>query len=471
MWTVSWSANAKLYDINADTGAASNPRSMNGNNMGDIAWDAAAEVLYAVTSLSGTPQEMSLYTVDPDTGAMTLVGSLGVFYLEGGLAVDPTTGKLYAMSRDKLYEVNKGTGAATLVGQATLPGTSQADVSGMAFDVQGNLFVLDNRSNTSATTLYQLDKSNAAVLSSVGVTPRLGLVGGFAIDHETGEHWVIDGNNTAGTSNLRSLNPNTGSLSTVGPSGLGSNGASGLAICEVPVTCIDPPPNMVSWWPFDETSGTVAEDTEAGMFGTNGSLKNGASWTPGLVAGALMLDGSNDYVQISNTWYLNPWQSDFTFDFWIRTSDTDHVSVIYDKRHRSGSSYYGYELFLYKGYLAMQLATGSWNNYVAGSTGATPADGFVADGAWHLVAITVDRDDPQGIRWYIDGVEVGSRANPTAHNSPIISNAAPRIGRTTVGSASYLSATIDELEIFARVLTPIEIADLYAAGSYGKCKP
>ncbi len=50
----------------------------------------------------------------------------------------------------------------------------------------------------------------------------------------------------------------------------------------------------------------------------------------------------------------------------------------------------------------------------------------IADGKLHHVAVSVNRDQPDGGRWYLDGVEVvGERFNPTRRGS--LSNSKPLV--------------------------------------------
>ena len=53
----------------------------------------------------------------------------------------------------------------------------------------------------------------------------------------------------------------------------------------------------ISYWKFDERSGTTAYDS----IGTNdGSLINGPTWVLGQVGSALDFDGVNDYINFGN---------------------------------------------------------------------------------------------------------------------------------------------------------------------------
>jgi hypothetical protein len=56
---------------------------------------------------------------------------------------------------------------------------------------------------------------------------------------------------------------------------------------------------LVGWWKFDETSGTVAYDSSAN--GNDGNLTNGPTWVSGKIGGALSFDGSDDFVDLGNS--------------------------------------------------------------------------------------------------------------------------------------------------------------------------
>jgi len=81
--------------------------------------------LFAFSETTGT-----LFTINPDTGAMTTIGPLGLSIIGGlgGLSFD-ATGILFAVITDDLYRIDTITGVASLV--APIRGASQ--ISGIAF--------------------------------------------------------------------------------------------------------------------------------------------------------------------------------------------------------------------------------------------------------------------------------------------------------------------------------------------------
>jgi hypothetical protein len=187
------------------------------------------------------------------------------------------------------------------------------------------------------------------------------------------------------------------------------------------------------------------------------------------VAGALTFDGTNDYVQAPNHPTLNFSASiagtalgDFSIDAWILVKDPTQIRMIVDKRQRQNNNIFGYSFFLRNGQLGMSLADGTETIYNSGFA--------VTPNQWHLVAVTVDRDVTDGIRFYVDGVEVGTRGNPTLRPNTLNNGSPLRIGSSTLAVTNLFNGQIDEVEIFNRVVTPGEIAGIFRADAAGKCK-
>ena len=104
-------------------------------------------------------------------------------------------------------------------------------------------------------------------------------------------------------------------------------------------------------------------------------------------------DGS-DYISVTNTDLGNFGTSNFTIDFWIKTSDTSD-SRVYSKGAHSG------------GQTIIRAATNKsdWAKfYTAGTHGTLSTSGteYVANNAWHHVAIVRTQTHLKG---YVDGEE------------------------------------------------------------------
>ncbi|HOD66767.1 MAG TPA: hypothetical protein PKM94_08760 [candidate division Zixibacteria bacterium] len=238
--------------------------------------------------------------------------------------------------------------------------------------------------------------------------------------------------------------------------------------------CTQPPPKMGLWLPFDEASGTAAHNVR----GLDGALVGGPSWITGKVDNALFFDGGNQHVAVPHYW-TNPFsaargrgidirENDFSIDAWIQREGLAGIRTIIDKRQDIGGYLSGYSFFLLDGRLALQLACGAagYNNWAVPAGNAIPVSG-----TWHHVAVTVDRDSPTGLVFYLDGAPV-TTLNPSGYQGTLHNTSELWVGDRIVspqGGACFAGG-IDELEIFPRVLSAAEIQKIYAAGADGKCK-
>jgi DNA-binding beta-propeller fold protein YncE len=225
------SFNGVLYDVNLGTGAATNPRpiGVGADSLTGIAF-APSGALYGLTTFSGTPGN-SLVSINPATGASTQIGFTGLPIAEGDLAFDPTSGLLYGMqdvsqNDRRLFTINLATGAGTSLG---LLGASPGnDFSAMTFSPDGTLNVLSTGEGASPSRLLTVNKATAATISSVDLSLDLGFTAGMDFHPLTGTLYVADGGFNDGTDSLYTLNPATGAVTLIGPTGL-ADGLAGLA--------------------------------------------------------------------------------------------------------------------------------------------------------------------------------------------------------------------------------------------------
>jgi hypothetical protein len=251
--------------------------------------------------------------------------------------------------------------------------------------------------------------------------------------------------------------------------------------------CDRPPTGtMVAWYPFDEAVGNTSANLATGNTGV---------WSPtpptpvdGVVAGALNFNGINNYVDMPDSIVTNfgpaggatcggsysTCQGNFSIDVWVYVPSfpSYYVYAIVDKRD---SHPHGYELALYGNsfyspYTSMVVQLADSTGYTIYGSPSLPD---LTAGAWHHVAITVKRrGTPSGLlTWYLDGASKGTSA--IAHTGSLVNHSPLRIGANGAanGGSNSFNGSMDELEIFNRVLTPAEVQAIFAAGSSGKCKP
>src|SRR5262249_40951767 len=90
------------------------------------------------------------------------------------------------------------------------------------------------------------------------------------------------------------------------------------------VECVPPPPCLTNWWPFDTGPADI-------VGGQNAVLHDNAAIGPGFVAGALGLDGSDDFASVPSTPALNLGTRDFTADLWVNFHTAAGEQVLLEK--------------------------------------------------------------------------------------------------------------------------------------------
>ena len=201
---------------------------------------------------------------------------------------------------------------------------------------------------------------------------------------------------------------------------------------------------------------------------------NGPVPVAGKVNGALSFDGIDDYVEVNDHPTLNFGTGNLSMDAWIRTSDANGVKLILDKRQETTGLVQGYSVFLSNGLLAFQLADGpgstTCSNLPSSACTNYGSTAFVADGNWHHIAVTVNRGNSTGGRFYVDGVVVGT-FDPTLRPGSLTNPSPLRLASRSSSITGLLRGVIDEVELFPRVLTPAGVQSIFLADKLGKCRP
>ena len=222
--------------------------------------------------------------------------------------------------------------------------------------------------------------------------------------------------------------------------------------------CVKPPLNMVLWLPLDEPVGPIANNIVPGAL--NGTHVNGPVPFLGQhVLNSLCFDGVNDFVRVPNYAGIVVGASHFTIDSWVLRRDTaGGRRVIVSKLTQAA----GYEFYLNNGVMNLLLRTPFGTvNYNSGVV-------VPFDNNWHFLAVTVQRGAPNTVRFYLDGAQVA--AVPIALPGNVGNSSSLFVGASTFPFGGFWHGYLDEVEIFRRILTPLEINQLWLAGKAGKCK-
>ncbi|MDB6066279.1 MAG: hypothetical protein JWR26_2487 [Pedosphaera sp.] len=198
---------------------------------------------------------------------------------------------------------------------------------------------------------------------------------------------------------------------------------------------------LVGYWAFDEASGGFAVDGSGS--GNAGNIIN-ATRVVGQTGGALSFNGSSSWVDITNKPSLN-FTGPITLAAWIKPSSSGGIQNILVHGY-TGST----EVFLRIN--GGNYEVGAWN----GSTTPTATFGVPAGdiGNWVHVAGVYN-----GSTWilYRNGVSVKTNS---AGIGPMTMAADWAVGARAGGTERFFSGSIDEVRMYNRELTSVEIAAL-----------
>ena len=195
--------------------------------------------------------------------------------------------------------------------------------------------------------------------------------------------------------------------------------------------------DIVSYYKFDENTGTVAGDS----VGSNDSTINGATWTTGKINSGLDFDGTNDNVDTNNRFFSS---GEFAINLWVYPERSAVEGLV--GQHSGADSQRSF-LYLNNRDISIQIAG------TAHSTGT-----LATLNEWQM--ITATRDSSNIVRLYKNGVQIGSNYS----NSGTWQNIDLFIGSNS-GSQFYFQGLLDEVGLWNRALTADEVEELYNNGN------
>ena len=258
---------------------------------------------------------------------------------------------------------------------------------------------------------------------------------------------------------LRGRLQNNGWMNARSIESIGTTWPSLILTTEGP--CVDLPSNAVSWWPMDGLLQNMIDVVS----GYDGIRFNGVSSSPGVVHGAAVFDGFNDYIHVSPTSALNI-TGPMTVCLWYKADATlGQARTMLSKGGRTagGSDIPSNVL----------IEINSSGDFVIGfekSDGSNeflPAVAAPTDGDWHFLAYVRTSSSHRAL---LDGVQI---AFDTFSGSTGSTSAYP----LTIGAVydngtrmQYFDGMIDEVMIFNNWVPTSIVNDIYAVGLAGVCK-
>ena len=199
--------------------------------------------------------------------------------------------------------------------------------------------------------------------------------------------------------------------------------------------------NLVAYWSGDNT----ANDSK-GTY--NGTLVNGATYSTGKISNGFILDGVNDYVNISpslGSTFSSP-SSAHSYSAWIYpTSLAGYNWIIQNGLNNSGTS--------------MILNGANLCFFIQGGNNQTTSSATLTVNTWTMV--TVVYNGAGSVSFYKNGVLSNSNS---ASWTESVYGTNTYIG-SYVGAVHFFDGKIDEVGAWNRALTAAEVTELYNAGS------
>lgn len=206
--------------------------------------------------------------------------------------------------------------------------------------------------------------------------------------------------------------------------------------------------SLLGWWKFNEGSGSTAYDYSGN---TNIGTIYGATWVAGQPGfdSALSFNGSSGYVDVPNSSSLNP-TAQISIAAWLNASSWSCNPRVLEKGDWTDNQYMliGYQ--------------GGGNVLWFKLSGVTPPDITWPEpttNSWHHAAATYDGSYS---RLFVDGLLVTQHV---ASGSINIDGDDLRIGAkaSNPGPCDYFNGTMDDVRLYSRALTPVEVAALAGA--------
>jgi len=192
----------------------------------------------------------------------------------------------------------------------------------------------------------------------------------------------------------------------------------------------------------------------------NGTLMNGAGFGPGEVGQAFVFNGANQFVQVADAPSLDPTNA-LSLEAWVYLTgfSGNDSTIIAAKEDPYSTRQYQLAMFSAAGHWVFRPAV-----MVPGGFVSFNGTNAVQSNTWYHVAMTYDGS---ALRLYVNG-------NPDVSvpaTGPINVTANPfRIGSDGSGPWNFIGR-IDEVSLYNRALSMVEIQAIYGAGSSGKCAP
>lgn len=222
---------------------------------------------------------------------------------------------------------------------------------------------------------------------------------------------------------------------------------------------------LVSYWKFDESTGTTTYDSSGGSYA--GTMNGITRLTSGSCqfGNCFGFNGTSDYVELgTSTAFIGNTTSSRTFSAWVYPTSSAAISRFFSTSAGSadGESY----LSTYPSGSNVQFDI-LWKS-ASGYTSASSTHSYALN-QWYYVTGVIDFAGGKSYV-YINGTQDGSISNPASSTAIAVgSNLHARIGANTQPTAgNFFAGRLDDLRVYNRALSANEISQLYSSSAYSR---
>jgi hypothetical protein len=234
--------------------------------------------------------------------------------------------------------------------------------------------------------------------------------------------------------------------------------------------CVPSPAGLLGWWPGDGSTSDVAGGRDATLHGD-------ATFGPGLVGQAFVLDGAGDFVSVPNDPALNVGTGDFTVEWWAMFDATEGESVLLEKWIQGAEDVMGWTVTMSEKPVEGAVVDTTFTLETTGGFSVKTPALRVDQRTWIHFAV---RRRGNTFELLMNGEVVASKAAPKGTVIDLDSPASLKFGHRggpddTPGSVDdrglFLDGRIDEVRLFVgRALSNKEIrAIIEAEANRGRC--
>ncbi|MEA2163027.1 MAG: large repetitive protein [Thermoanaerobaculia bacterium] len=394
-----------------------------------------------------------------NSGTITFLATAST-YAQGTAVINNLSGGVYDIQSDSSFAFNGGSPQFNNSGTVEKTAGTGTSTVGLAMNNQAGGTILAQIGTINLASLTQSGTLSFPITGSTGYgTINVGspfALGGTLTATTTGGYTPLSG---ATFPVLTYASLPTGAFTTKNLTYSGghfTDATSSSAVTLTAVSSCDPVPSgAISWY---RAEGNAVDSVGI----NNGYLSGGTTTTAGNVGQAFNFDGINDSVNVPMSGSLQL-TTGATVEFWMKGDPSNNLTTCCQGLVATDM-------------YAIEVAGSGVHFGLSTDNGATtpfPSSGQVAisTNQWHHIAGTYDGST---ITLYVDGVPAASAAHTglISANSGFLSIGSED-GRTGACPACvgtrYFKGLIDEVAIYNRALTAAEVADIYNAGSTGKC--